>query len=97
MLSHLPEGDGIAAKYPGDQDIEQDPAVVFADGFETTDTGRLQAGCPTGGNVNWDNTWGGCLVMEQAEHVHSGNKALEMTLVRTGSSPAFRSSAIISF
>lgn len=34
MLSELPEGDGIAAKYPGDQGIEQDPAVVFADGFE---------------------------------------------------------------
>jgi hypothetical protein len=33
MLSELPEGDGIAARYPGDLGIEQDPAVVFADGF----------------------------------------------------------------
>jgi len=32
----LPEGDtGIAAHYPGDQGIESDPAVVFADDFES--------------------------------------------------------------
>ena len=34
MLPELPEGDGIAAKYPGDQGIEGDPEVVLADGFE---------------------------------------------------------------
>jgi len=34
MLAELPEGEGIAAKYPGDLGIEEDPAVVFADGFE---------------------------------------------------------------
>jgi hypothetical protein len=33
MLPQLPEGDGVAAKYPGDAGVEADPAVVFADGF----------------------------------------------------------------
>ena len=30
----LPEGDGLAAKYPGDRGIETDKYVLFADGFE---------------------------------------------------------------
>jgi len=30
----LSEGSGLAAKYPGDRGIEQDPAVVLAEGFE---------------------------------------------------------------
>jgi hypothetical protein len=35
--SRLPEGDaGIAAKYPGDVDIEQDEAVVFVERFDGT-------------------------------------------------------------
>jgi hypothetical protein len=84
MLSGLPEGRGIAAKYPGDEGIEQDPAVVFADGFETTDSGKLPTGYHKGGNAKWDNTWGGCLVTEEAENVHSGKKAVQMTVVRTG-------------
>jgi len=84
----LPEGEGIAAKHPGDQGIEQDPAVVFADGFEATDTGRLPDGYRKGGNTKWDNTWGGCLIMEQAENVHSGRKAVQMTIVRPGSGEA---------
>jgi hypothetical protein len=34
-LEKLPEGHaGLAAKYPGDQGIDKDPAVVFADDFE---------------------------------------------------------------
>jgi len=84
MPAELPEGEGVAAKYPGDQDIEREPAVVFADGFEATELGRLPDGYHKGGNTKWDNTWGGCLVTEQAENVHSGKKALEMTVVRPG-------------
>ncbi len=87
-LPELPEGRGIAADYPGDHGIEQDAAVVFADGFETTDTGRLPDGYHKGGNTKWDNTWGGCLVTEQAENVHSGKKAVQMTIVRPGSGEA---------
>ncbi len=32
--SFASEGAGLAAKYPGDEGIESDPAVVFAEGFE---------------------------------------------------------------
>ncbi|MCK4283407.1 MAG: hypothetical protein KAX44_03745 [Candidatus Brocadiae bacterium] len=87
MVSELPEGDGLAAKYPGDRGIEDDPAVVFADDFETADLGRVPSGYHKGGNSKWDNTWGGCLITEQAEGVHSGKKAVEMTVVQTGSGP----------
>jgi hypothetical protein len=87
-LQPLPEGGGIAAKSAGHQGIEQDPAVVFADGFETTDTGQLPDGYHKGGNTKWDNTWGGCLIIEQAENVHSGKKAVQMTIVRPGSGEA---------
>ncbi len=31
----VPEGPGLAAKYPGDEGIERDPAVIFAENFET--------------------------------------------------------------
>lgn len=31
----VPEGAGLAAKYPGDVGIERDPAVLFAENFET--------------------------------------------------------------
>ena len=30
----VPEGAGLAAKYPGDVGLEKDPAVIFAEGFE---------------------------------------------------------------
>ena len=32
--SRLPEGPGLAAKYPGDRGIEKDPQIVFAEDFE---------------------------------------------------------------
>ena len=32
---HLPEGPGLAARYPGDKGIEGDEAVVFVENFET--------------------------------------------------------------
>jgi hypothetical protein len=31
IVGTMPEGTGIAAKYPGDVGIERDPAVLFAD------------------------------------------------------------------
>jgi hypothetical protein len=34
QTGRLPQGYGLAAKYPGDQDIEKDPEVVFAERFE---------------------------------------------------------------
>ena len=35
-----PEGPGLAAKYPGDKGIAKDPAVLFADDFESGDLAR---------------------------------------------------------
>jgi hypothetical protein len=39
----LPEGDGIAARYPDDRGIDQDPAVVFAEDFEVRALDELKA------------------------------------------------------
>lgn len=38
----LPEGPGLAAKYPGDRGVEKDPAVVFAESFEEASLGELE-------------------------------------------------------
>src|SRR5947207_13982313 len=35
--ARLPEGPGLAAKYPADAGIAKDPAVFFADDFESGD------------------------------------------------------------
>jgi hypothetical protein len=67
-MPRLPEGaQGIAAKFPGDQGIDQDSCVVFADGFEN-DKGA------------WDNAWGAVAYTESAENVHGGRKALELRM-----------------
>ena len=67
-LTPLPEGNtGIAAKYPGDQGIEKDPAVVFADGFEN-------------GMGKWDSPYGKPHITREAENVHHGEAAVEMVL-----------------
>jgi len=84
MLPTLPEGRGIAANYPGDLGIEQDPTVVFADDSEAAETGRLPDGYHRTGKTKWDNSWGGCLITEQAEGAHSGKKGIQMTVAKTG-------------
>jgi hypothetical protein len=84
MPSELPEGYGIAAKHPGDQGIERDPAVVFADDFEATKTGLMPGGYRKGDEKKWDDSWGRCIVTDKAENVHSGKKALEMAVPRPG-------------
>jgi hypothetical protein len=67
-LAPLSEGNaGIAAKYPGDRGIEKDPAVVFADDFET-------------GMDKWDSPYGKPHITHEAENVHSGQSAVEMVL-----------------
>jgi hypothetical protein len=68
-VAPLPEGNnGIAAKYPGDRGIEKDPAVVFADDFETGDMDK------------WDTHYGSPHITHEAENVHSGKTAVEMLL-----------------
>ena len=71
----LPEGNnGLAAKYPGDVGIEKDPAVIFADGFETPNT-----------SVDLRKKWDVVFqedtvrVAAEPENVFSGKKAVEMT------------------
>ena len=57
MLLELSEGDGLAAKYPGDQGIEEDPAVVFADDFEEIEGDVVATdGTPQKG-MKWDSAW----------------------------------------
>jgi len=50
--SRLHAADGLAAKYPGDVDIEKDPAVFFADNFESGDMKK------------WDQVRGPVLITE---------------------------------
>ena len=39
--THLPDGPGLSAKYPGDRGIVTDPSVLFAEDFESGDIGSL--------------------------------------------------------
>jgi hypothetical protein len=72
----LPEGNnGIAAHYPGDVGIDSDPAVVFADDFESY------------GNVvslmrRWNGVrhFGSLRIASEPGHSYSGSKALEITV-----------------
>ena len=68
-------GAGIAAKYPGDMGIENDPDVIFADGFES-DTQASDL------SKKWDNFFqvSDIGIATDAPHVWSGAKALEFTL-----------------
>jgi hypothetical protein len=40
LYGATPEGPGLAGRYPGDQGIAQNPAVIFADNFESSDLKR---------------------------------------------------------
>jgi hypothetical protein len=72
----LPEGNnGIAAKYPGDVGIANDPNVIFADDFES----YLQAADIA---KRWDNMYQNQYVgiATTAANVYAGKQALEFTL-----------------
>ena len=66
---------GIAAAYPGDKNIASDPAVIFADDFESYTT-------PDQAVARWGG--GGPLarlrIATEADHVYSGSKSMEMAL-----------------
>ena len=75
-LTLPPNGDnGIAAKYPGDIGIDQDPEVLFSDDFESYSVANDL-------RKKWDaarhefSTRISC----ERENVHSGEKALEFTV-----------------
>src|SRR5215469_1141304 len=42
QTDRLPQGYGLAAKYPGDQGIEKDPDVVFVENFEEPSLDAIQ-------------------------------------------------------
>jgi hypothetical protein len=71
----LPLGDGIAAKYPGDVGIENDPDVIFADGFETySQASDLEQ--------RWDAVYqmDEIRIATEPDNVFGGDKALEFTV-----------------
>ena len=75
MLPQLPEGDGLAARYPGDHDIDQDAAVVFADGFEdcssVADLGKKWDVLIHAGNIR---------IAEEPANVNGGKRAVAFTV-----------------
>ena len=75
-LDPLPEGNsGIAARYPGDKGIDKDPAVLFADDFES---------CTSIADVKkkWDVVVheANLSIAEGASHEHGGRKSLLITI-----------------
>lgn len=60
--------EGLAAKYPGDAGIERDPAVLFADNFESGDLKK------------WDERRG--TAASSTAHPHSGNGCVHMPMER---------------
>ncbi|MFC1541752.1 hypothetical protein ACFL50_04800 [Candidatus Latescibacterota bacterium] len=68
----LPDGNGIAANYPGDTGIDNDPAVVFTENFESYPNSTFT------GTSRWSESWGeGAQIVRQVENVHAGEQALE--------------------
>jgi hypothetical protein len=79
-LRPLPEGNtGIAAKHPNDSGIEKDPAVIFADNFEDDAS-------PADLRRKWSGVFGDqdMRIATEAALVHSGKKALEISMPRQG-------------
>jgi hypothetical protein len=66
----LPAGPGLAAKYPGDEGLERDPAVVFAENFESGDLKK------------WDDLDGNkppqVRLVTEPEQVHHGRYAAQL-------------------
>jgi len=72
----LPSGDeGIAARYPGDEGIGGDGAVIFADDFESY-------GDASGLSDNWDAVYHNVRIATEPDNVFAGSKALELTCPR---------------
>jgi hypothetical protein len=69
------DASGIASRYPGDKNIASDPAVIFADDFESyTSVDQIRTKWPlAGGLVRMR-------IATEAANVFSGNKSIELTL-----------------
>ncbi len=79
----LPEGNsGLASRYSGDVGIASDPAVIFADDFES----YISVSGLTGGG-RWNEVFqtSNTRLATEPGNFFSGSKALEFTLPQTGS------------
>ena len=76
--SPLPEGDGLAARYPGDRGIEQDPDVVFADGFEDFEDDAVATDGAGQKGMKWDIAWHTVRIAREPANVHGGKQAVEI-------------------
>lgn len=77
----LPEGNtGIAARYPSDAGIASDPAVIFADDFESY-------GSATGLTARWNEAYhaANMRIASESGNFFGGGKALEFTVPRQSS------------
>jgi hypothetical protein len=74
-LAPLPEGPGLAARYPGDYEVEKDLAVLFTEDFEGFKGERISRS-ETGG---WDNFYGDLVITRAPTDVHRGKQALRIT------------------
>jgi hypothetical protein len=74
----LPQGNGLAARYPGDVGIAADPAVILADDFESYSS-------PSGLTSKWSSAPQGSNVRLSTEpgNFFGGAKALEFTIPQT--------------
>ncbi len=86
--AELPEGLGLAAKYPDDAGMETDPSVIIHENFEG---GSLEAlaearSSRTTTGARWTNIAGAkgedktLTIVSDAAHVHSGRHALEIAV-----------------
>jgi hypothetical protein len=76
MSTAIPiDGSGIASRYPGDIGIGNDPAVIFADDFESYTS-------PDQAKARWGNGSGliRMRIATESANVFSGNKAMEFNL-----------------
>lgn len=77
----LPSGNmGIAARYPSDTGIASDPAVIFADDFESYSSAA-------GVTSKWNEAYhpANIRIATEAANVFSGRKSLEFTVPQTSS------------
>jgi hypothetical protein len=72
----MPGGAGIAAKYPGDVGIENDPNVVFADDFETY--AQVSDLIPNWDGIDYADTR--VRIVTDSANVFHGSQALELEL-----------------
>src|SRR5688572_20091637 len=87
----LPQGNGLAARYPGDAGIASDGAVIFFDDFESYSSA-------TGLTSKWSTASQGSNVRISSEsgNFYGGSKALEFTIPVTSTETGYFVSKFLS-